>query len=87
MYTETSIFSFFIEVINLYNEDLIHYQINAREVINFYIAEGLYKFMANYMSSRMSYNDIKVVSRYILNKIQQSNFLDMMEIKMQRKVF
>lgn len=87
LYTETSNFTFLIKAIKLKSAELIHYHINSKEVINFYIAEGLYKFMANYMNSRLSYNDIKIISRYIVYKIRSANFLDMMEINSQVDIF
>ena len=49
-----------------------------REIINLYIADGLYKYQANYIDSKMNLSDLQNICVYIVHKIRSSNLLTLL---------
>lgn len=55
-----------------------HERLNLREIINLYIADGLYKYQANYIDSKMNLADVQNICDYIMHKIKNSNLLTLL---------
>lgn len=53
-------------------------KLNLREIINLNIADGLYKYQANYIDSKMNLADIQNICGYIIHKIKSSNLLTLL---------
>jgi len=49
-----------------------------REIINLNIADGLYKYQANYIDSKMNLADLQNICGYIIHKIRSSNLLTLL---------
>ncbi len=49
-----------------------------REIINLNIADGLYKYQANYIDSKMNLADLQDICGYIIHKIRSSNLLTLL---------
>lgn len=92
-YTSTSDIRYLITIFSLNKAEENHIKLNVREVVNFYIAEGFYKFQTNYMNSKVkfytpnslilcfpfqiSYGDLKNMCHYLVYKLKYGNFMDM----------
>lgn len=57
-----------------------------RELLNLFIAEGFYRFQTNYMSSKLSYSDLKHIAAFLVLKIKNSNQLELM-VSEERSLF
>lgn len=53
-------------------------QINLREIINLYIADGFYKFQNNYMNSQLNLSELHNLCNFIIYKIKTSNFANLL---------
>ena len=53
-------------------------QLYLREIINLYIADGIYKYQANYIDSKLNLADLQNICGYIIHKIQSSNLLTLL---------
>lgn len=55
-------------------------RINLRELLNLFIADGLFKSQTNYMNSKLNISDIQIMCQYIAYKIQSQNYLNLVQI-------
>lgn len=53
-------------------------KLNLREIINLFIADGFYKFQANYFESKVNLADLKIICDYIIFKIKNANLVNLM---------
>lgn len=68
-------------LIKIYYFRNLHYQferMNLREIINLFIADGFYKYQANYFESKVNLADLKIICDYIVFKIKNSNLVNLM---------
>jgi hypothetical protein len=56
-------------------------EINLREIVNLYIAEGYFKSQLNYMNSKLNYGDLKQLCLFIAYKLKTLEFIDIVEMK------
>lgn len=78
-YTITSSFKFTLRNFNIQKAELQVMSVNVKEILNFFIAEGFFKFPTNYLNSRLSYHELRNLCSYLSWKMKSSNFLEMME--------
>ncbi|KAM3147590.1 hypothetical protein pb186bvf_000397 [Paramecium bursaria] len=50
-------------------------QVNLREILNLFIADGYFKYQTNYMNAKLSLADLKQICEYVGFKIKTQNFL------------
>lgn len=50
-------------------------QLNIREILNLYIADGFFKYQTNYMNAKLSLADLKLICEYVSFKIKTQNYL------------
>ncbi|CAK92972.1 unnamed protein product (macronuclear) [Paramecium tetraurelia] len=77
-YANSSMFNLSIRVLGYQSESPIFYcqkQINLREILNLFIADGYFKYQTNYMNAKLSLSDLKQICEYIGFKIKSQNFL------------
>ncbi|EAR85538.2 kinase domain protein (macronuclear) [Tetrahymena thermophila SB210] len=78
-YTMTSNFSFTVQNVIINKRSIKKFNVNVRELLNLFIAEGFYRFQTNYMSSKVSYSELKNLAYFLIHKIKNSNFLELMQ--------
>lgn len=78
-------FNFQISHINLNLGTVQEIFLNCREIMNVFIAEGFFKFQANYIYSNVSYAEFASLALFILDKIRSSNFLELLYDKSEEK--
>ncbi|CAD8064882.1 unnamed protein product [Paramecium primaurelia] len=77
-YANSSMFNLSIRVLGFQSESPIFYcqkQINLREILNLFIADGYFKYQTNYMNAKLSLSDLKQICEYIGFKVKSQNFL------------
>ncbi|EDK31774.2 hypothetical protein TTHERM_00051949 (macronuclear) [Tetrahymena thermophila SB210] len=84
-YAATSAFNFTISHMNLNQATFQDIYLNCREITNVFIAEGYFKYQANYIYSNINYADFCNLAQFILYKICNSNFLEMLYDKSEQK--
>ncbi|KAL4443187.1 hypothetical protein ABPG74_002254 [Tetrahymena malaccensis] len=78
-YTMTSNFSFTVQNVIINKRSIKKFNVNVRELLNLFIAEGFYRFQTNYMSSKVNYSELKNLAYFLIHKIKNSNFLELMQ--------
>lgn len=76
-YETTSKFNFHLINYSIRTQTTKTFDINLREILNLYIAEGYSKWHTGYANSKISYNDLKEMCIFIIFKIKTQNFLDL----------
>ncbi|KAL4449187.1 hypothetical protein ABPG74_015569 [Tetrahymena malaccensis] len=73
----TSKFNFHLINYSIRTQATKVFDINLREILNLYIAEGFSKLHTGYTSSKVTYNDLRELCSFIIFKIRTQNFLDL----------
>ncbi|EAR97422.2 transmembrane protein, putative (macronuclear) [Tetrahymena thermophila SB210] len=73
----TSKFNFHLINYSIRTQTTKVFDINLREILNLYIAEGFSKLHTGYTSSKVTYNDLRELCSFIIFKIRTQNFLDL----------
>ncbi|CAD8188223.1 unnamed protein product [Paramecium pentaurelia] len=76
-YANTSNFNIELKYFSYNKFTEVKEQINLRELLNLYIADGFYKYQTNYMNSKLNHSDIISICYYMIHKIKTQNFLNL----------
>lgn len=71
-------YSLIIQIYYFKNMNIQIESMNLREMINLFIADGFYKYQANYFESKVNLADLKIICDYIIFKIKNANLVNLM---------